>query len=193
MGAMVAVHSHRCCRRSSFQLPASSFQLPASSFQLARSFSRRREQSQPQKIRQDDQANNLQDFAEGIVRAYDLATTAPMGPVFVVSDADQQEEEIEPGRKLFIPKLRKRSQPTGDAVALAEAAKMLVAAENPVIIAGRYQRTAEGPKLLSQLAETLNAPVALGVGIDPNRHQPWSQLIPGTGDMVLEIELKRLD
>jgi len=110
-------------------------------------------------VKWDDQANNLQDFAEGIVRAYDLATTAPMGPVFVVSDADQQEEEIEPGRKLFIPKLRKRSQPMGDAVAVAEAAKMLVAAENPVIVAGRYQRTAEGPKLLAQLAETLNAPV----------------------------------
>jgi len=39
----------------------------------------------------------------------------------------------------------------------------------------------------------VNAPVVLGVGIDPNRHQPWSQLIPGTSDMVLEIELKRLD
>jgi hypothetical protein len=47
----------------------------------------------------------------------------------------------------------------GDAVALAEAAKMLVAAENPVIVAGRVQRTAAGPKLCSQLADTLQAPV----------------------------------
>src|SRR4029077_11747966 len=62
-------------------------------------------------VKWDDQAGNLQDFAEGIVRAHDLATTAPMGPVFVVIDADQQEEEIEPGRKLVIPKPRKRSQP----------------------------------------------------------------------------------
>ena len=59
----------------------------------------------------------------------------------------------------MIPKLRKRSQPVGDSVALAEAAKMLVAAENPVIIAGRVQRTDAGPKLLAQLAETLQAPV----------------------------------
>jgi acetolactate synthase I/II/III large subunit len=109
-------------------------------------------------VKWDDQATNLQDFAEGLVRAYDLATTAPMGPVFVVADADQQEEEIE-HEKLFIPKLRKRSQPTGDPVALAEAAKMLVAAESPVIIAGRVTRTAAGPKLIAQLAETLQAAV----------------------------------
>ena len=81
-----------------------------------------------------------------------------MGPVFNVIDADQQEEEIA-GHDLSIPKLRKRSQPVGDAVALTEAAKMLVAAENPVIIAGRVQRTEAGPKLLAQLAETLQAPV----------------------------------
>jgi thiamine pyrophosphate-dependent acetolactate synthase large subunit-like protein len=109
-------------------------------------------------VKWDDQGMNLQDFAEGLVRAYDLATTAPMGPVFNVIDADQQEEEIE-GHDLKIPQLRKRSQPVGDAVALAEAAKMLVAAESPVIIAGRVQRTAAGPKLLAQLAETLQAPV----------------------------------
>src|SRR5262249_20824039 len=77
-------------------------------------------------LKRDDQANNLQDFAEGLVRAFDLATTAPMGPVLVTIDADQQEEEIEPGRKLFIPKLRKRSQPVADPNALAEAAKLLV-------------------------------------------------------------------
>jgi thiamine pyrophosphate-dependent acetolactate synthase large subunit-like protein len=109
-------------------------------------------------VKWDDQADNLQDFAEGLVRAYDLATTAPMGPVFNVIDAEQQEEEIE-GHGLTIPRLRKRSQPVGDAVALAEAAKMLVAAENPVIIAGRVQRTDAGPKVLAQLAETLQAPV----------------------------------
>jgi len=110
-------------------------------------------------VKWDDQSTNLQDFAEGLVRAYDLAVTAPMGPVFVTIDADQQEEEIEPERKLFIPKLRHRSQSIGDPVALAEAAKLLVAAENPVIVAGRYTRTEAGPKLLAQLAETLQAPV----------------------------------
>src|SRR5215831_3684374 len=110
-------------------------------------------------VKWDDQANNLQDFAEGLVRAYDLATTAPMGPVMVVIDADQQEEVLEPDRKLFIPKLRTRSQPAADPNALAEVAKLLVAAENPVIVTGRYTRTEAGPKRLVQLAELLQAAV----------------------------------
>ncbi len=142
----------------------------------------------------DDQAANLQDFAEGMVRAYDLATTAPFGPVLVVIDADQQEEEIEPERKLFIPKLRQRSQPVGDPNALAEAAKLLVAAENPVIVAGRYTRSEAGPKNLVRLAETLNAPV-----VDernrmnmPNRH-PLNHSIRGAAmirqaDVILALE-----
>jgi acetolactate synthase-1/2/3 large subunit len=145
-------------------------------------------------VKWDDQAANLQDFAEGIVRAYDLSVTAPMGPVFVVIDADQQEEEIEPERKLVIPKVRKRSQPVGDPNAVAEIAKLLVAADNPVIIAGRYTRTEAGPKLLAQLADTLGAAV-----VDdrsrmnmPNRH-PLNHTERGgaalrAADVVLALE-----
>jgi acetolactate synthase I/II/III large subunit len=110
-------------------------------------------------VKWDDQAANLQDFGEGLVRAYDLATTAPMGPVLAIVDAVQQEDEIPPGEKLFVPKLRKRSQPVGDPNAVAEAAKILAAAENPAIITSRYTRTEAGPKLLVQLAEMLQAAV----------------------------------
>jgi acetolactate synthase-1/2/3 large subunit len=123
-------------------------------------------------VKWDDQAANLQDFAEGLVRAYDLATTAPMAPVLSVVDAAQQEDEIPAGEKLFIPKLRKRSQAVGDPHAVAEAARILGAAESPVILTSRYTRTEEGPRLLVQLAETLQAAV-----VDerfrmnmPNRH-----------------------
>jgi hypothetical protein len=38
----------------------------------------------------------------------------------------------------------------------------------------------------------VNAPVVMSVGA-PFRHQPWSQSIPGTGDMFFEIELRRND
>ena len=40
-----------------------------------------------------------------------------------------------------------------------EARALLVAAENPVIIAGRMARTPDGIALLVELAETLQAPV----------------------------------
>jgi len=110
-------------------------------------------------VKWDDQAANLQDFAEGLVRGYDLSTTAPMGPVLAVVDAAQQEDEIPSGERLFIPKLRKRSQPVGDPNAVAEAARILAAAESPVIVTSRYTRTEAGPRLLVQLAETLQAAV----------------------------------
>ena len=96
------------------------------------------------------------------MRGYDLATTAPMAPVFFSVDGDLQENPVEPGlaKGLSIPKLHTRSQPLGDINAVREAAKMLVAAENPVIYANRYARTENGPALLIELAELLQAPVA---------------------------------
>ena len=49
--------------------------------------------------------------------------------------------------------------PQGDDAALADAAKLLVAAANPVLIVDRVVRTAEGMAQLVTLAETLGAPV----------------------------------
>jgi acetolactate synthase I/II/III large subunit len=143
----------------------------------------------------DDQAVNLEDFGEGLVRAYDIATTVPMGPTLVVVDAEQQEEVIEPGRRLVVPKLNDRTQPSGDPNALAEAAKMLANAENPLIIVGRYTRSEVGPKQLVQLVELLQCPV-----VDvrnrmnmPNRHPLNHTQRAGAAirqaDVVLGIEV----
>ena len=62
-------------------------------------------------------------------------------------------------RSAFHSKMGVRTQPQGDSGAVREAAKMLVAAENPVIYANRYGRTENAPALLVELAEVLNAPV----------------------------------
>jgi thiamine pyrophosphate-dependent acetolactate synthase large subunit-like protein len=112
----------------------------------------------------DAQPTSLQATAESLVQAYDLATTAPMGPVLVTIDADVQEDPLHKDEesKLRIPKLRRRAHPQGDDESLREAAKLLVAAENPVIYANRYGRTEKGPGLLIQLAELLHAPVIDG-------------------------------
>jgi acetolactate synthase-1/2/3 large subunit len=61
--------------------------------------------------------------------------------------------------KLTIPKLNVPSPVAGDPNALREAAKMLVAAENPVIIADRYARSQKGVDNLVKLAELLQCPV----------------------------------
>jgi thiamine pyrophosphate-dependent acetolactate synthase large subunit-like protein len=112
----------------------------------------------------DAQPTSLQGAAESLVQAYDLATTAPMGPVLVTLDADLQEDPLENAEeaRLRIPKLTRRAHPQGDDESLREAAKLLVAAENPVIYANRYGRTEKAPALLVQLAELLHAPVIDG-------------------------------
>src|SRR6266851_2400039 len=99
-------------------------------------------------VKWDDQPVSLQHFAESAVRAYKVATTPPMAPVMLSLDAELQENPIENRDRLRIPKLTKATPPQGDDAALAELAKMLVAAENPVIICDRMARTQAGmPRL----------------------------------------------
>lgn len=109
----------------------------------------------------DDAPVSLTQFAESAVRAYKVMMTPPMEPVVVVADAVLQEEPMSDAdrRSARIPKLTLSSPPAGDSGAVAEAARMLVAAEDPVIIAGRVARTPAGLKLLVELAELLQAPV----------------------------------
>src|SRR5271154_1034686 len=89
----------------------------------------------------DDNPVSLGHFAESAIRAYKIAMTPPMEPVVIVADAVMQEEPIpEADRRLQIPKLTLAAPPAGDYGAVKQAAKMLVEAENPVIVAGRAAR-----------------------------------------------------
>jgi len=107
----------------------------------------------------DDQPLSLQHFAESVMRAYKIATTVPMGPVLITADGVLAEGSIYEEKKLSIPKLTLSIPPQGDSGAVSEAAKMLVAAQNPVILADRACRSQEGMKRIVELAEALNAPV----------------------------------
>jgi acetolactate synthase-1/2/3 large subunit len=121
-------------------------------------------------LKWDDAPASLQHFAESAVRGYRMAMTEPRGPVMLVVDAELQEEEMRDRAALKIPKLALASPPSGDAAAVAEAAKLLVAAEAPLIFAGDVARDEEGMRLLVELAETLQAPVQGGGRAMPNQH-----------------------
>jgi acetolactate synthase-1/2/3 large subunit len=147
-------------------------------------------------IKWDDAPLSLPHFAESAVRAYKIAMTPPCMPVVIVADADTQESPIPDGTDLRIPKLTLTAPPQGDSGAVAEAARFLVAAENPVILAGRAARTPAGLKLLVELAETLQTAV-----IDqrqrmnfPSRH-PLNQTLRGraaiaNADVILGLEVE---
>jgi len=112
-------------------------------------------------VKWDDYPMSLQHFAESAVRGYALACAEPSGPVFIVADGKLQEDPLKESeaRKLKIPRLTMPSQTAGDPNALREAARMLVAAEAPVIIADRYARSQGAMDDLVRLAELLQAPV----------------------------------
>jgi thiamine pyrophosphate-dependent acetolactate synthase large subunit-like protein len=106
----------------------------------------------------DDTPVSLSHFAESAVRAYNVSMTPPYEPIVIVADGALQEEPITE-KNLRIPKLVVSAPPQGDTGAVMEAAKLLVAAENPVIVAGRCARTPKGIDLLVELAELLQCRV----------------------------------
>jgi acetolactate synthase I/II/III large subunit len=135
----------------------------------------------------DDNPASLTHFAESAVRAYKIAMTPPMGPVAIVVDEKMQEEHVPPDAR--IPKLSIPTPPAGDSGAIAEVARLLVAAENPVILAGRAARTPSGLQLMVELAETLQASV-----VDSRRRLNFPTRHPLNGgshnqaDVVLALE-----
>lgn len=137
----------------------------------------------------DDLPISLPHFAESAIRAYKIAMTVPMAPVLIVADSDLQEAPIKDRSKLRIPKLTLTKPPAGDSGSVAEVARLLVAAENPVIVAGRAARTADGMKLLVELAETLQASVQGGGRSFPSRHPLNAAGGIRTADVILGLQV----
>src|SRR5712691_9518688 len=143
----------------------------------------------------DDTPASLQHFAESAVRAYKIATTPPTMPVLLVADGDLQETPMPAGERLHIPKITLASPPQGDSGGVSEAAKLLVAAANPVLIADRCARTPAGMKLFTELAETLQAAVVNQNGRMnfPSRHpldqSERARAVISEADVILGLEV----
>lgn len=146
-------------------------------------------------IKWDDLPVSLAHFAESATRAYKIAMTPPMEPVLIVADSDLQERPLLESEKLRIPKLTRTSPPQGDSGAVAESARLLAAAQTPVIIADRAARTGAGMKYLVELAETLQAPVVDQGGRMnfPSRHplnlSSRGRALVADADVILGLEL----
>lgn len=143
----------------------------------------------------DDAPASLPHFADSMVRAYRFAMTPPFEPVLLSLDADLQEDPAADRAGLQIPRYIPAAPPQGDSGAVQAAAKLLVDADMPVIVCDRLARTANGPHLLVQLAELLNAPVVdqFGRMNFPNTHR-LSQTgqggrAIGEADVILGLEL----
>ena len=145
-------------------------------------------------VKWDDLPISLQHFAESAVRAYKIAMTPPMMPVLLVADGGLQEDPIPPERPR-IPKLTLALPPQGDSNAVDETARLLVGAENPLLVADRLARTPAGMARLVELAEVLQAPVVDQGGRMnfPSRHalnhSDRARELVSSADVILGLEL----
>ena len=141
----------------------------------------------------DDQPGSLPATGEAIVRGYKIATTPPFGPVAISIDGHLQEADT--AEAIRIPKLTTTAPPQGDAGAVREAAKLLAAAQNPVIVVDRYARTENGQAMLVELAELLGAAVVDQYGRHnfpsrhPLNHTDRARAVISGADVILGLDL----
>ena len=108
-------------------------------------------------VKWDAQPTSIPGFAEAAMQGYALMMTPPFAPIMLMADTELQEQPVR--RRVTLPRRQRLTVPMGDPALVAEAARSLVGAANPVIIADRLVRTQAGMDALVQLAELLQAPV----------------------------------
>ena len=143
----------------------------------------------------DDTPWSLTHFAESAVRAYKLALTPPMAPTVLVLDGILMEDGVPRDNRLPIPRLTIPAPPQGDSGSVEEVARLLVAAESPLLVADRLARTPNGMTLLIELAETLQAGVIdQGSRMNfPSRHRlnqtQRAAAAVGEADVIVGLEV----
>ncbi|MDB5932537.1 MAG: ilvG2 [Polaromonas sp.] len=111
-------------------------------------------------IKWDAQPASVAAAQEAMLRAAQIATTAPQGPVYVCFDAALQESRLADKPVLPDPARYRAPAPARPSdAAIAQAAAWLSDAKRPVLLAGRVSRSEEGWAERIKLAETLNAEV----------------------------------
>lgn len=130
----------------------------------------------------DDQPASLPAAAESMLRASMIARTAPCAPVYVCFDVSLQEERAPDDIGLpDTSRFKKPLSPQPAPEAIQEAARLLAAAKNPLILIGRVARSTEGWQQRVELAERLNAGVLtdLKLGAAFPSHHPLLAAAPG--------------
>jgi acetolactate synthase-1/2/3 large subunit len=144
-------------------------------------------------IKYDDSPVSLDQFRESATRGYSIMTTPPFGSSLIVVDADLAENPAERTPMPIAPYHPVRP-PVGDPAAIAEIAKLLVDAQNPLIVTSRLSRTPAGPGLLVQLAELLEIPVIdtndrVNMPTNHYLYQSFNRTLVGQADVVLALEV----
>jgi len=111
-------------------------------------------------VKWDDQPYSLADVPDSFIRGYRIATTDPMAPVYINYDADIQEDAL--ASPIEVPDVSRYSGPApmqANPDALKRAARLLVDAKAPLVIADSLGRNPRTVPALIELAELLALPV----------------------------------
>jgi acetolactate synthase I/II/III large subunit len=111
-------------------------------------------------VKLDDQPASVAALPEAFLRAWRVARTEPMGPVYLCLDAGLQEQALE--RAVVLPdaaRFQPAAGPHADPRALDEAARRLAEARSPVIVVESLGRRPEATGPLCRLAELLASPL----------------------------------
>ncbi|HEX6006305.1 MAG TPA: thiamine pyrophosphate-dependent enzyme [Burkholderiales bacterium] len=151
----------------------------------------------------DNQPGSVPAAMEAVLRAAQIAQTAPHGPVYVNLDCALQEAKIEAMPEL--PDVMRYAppepvQPAPETVLAA--AKLLSDAKHPVMLAGRCSRSLEAWKARVALAEKLNMRVLTNIKLaaafptdhhlhpvpPSNRLTPAGQKLLAEADVILSLD-----
>jgi thiamine pyrophosphate-dependent acetolactate synthase large subunit-like protein len=146
----------------------------------------------------DNQPGSVPAAMEAILRASQIAQTAPRGPVYVNLDSTVQEARISalpPMPEVSRYRAPEPAQPARDLVAAA--AKLLSAAKNPLVLAGRSSRSLDAWNARVALAEKLSSPVLTNLKVAaafPTDHRlhvtpPFVRLSPEAQKLVAEADV----
>ncbi len=155
----------------------------------------------------DDQPNSVAAMPEAILRGRQIAETAPRGPTYVCFDVGLQEQKVE--NPPTLPDVSRYKPPAPAAPPpdlIADIAKLLHAAERPLILMGRVSRDESAWGERVKLAESLGAVVLTDLklgGAFPTEHPlhgapAGSRLTPPgvealkNADVVLSLEARDL-
>jgi thiamine pyrophosphate-dependent acetolactate synthase large subunit-like protein len=113
-----------------------------------------------QYVKWDDQPASIESIPESFIRAYRLATTEPMAPVYLCYDTEIQEKKI--AGEVSLPDLRRHGPPTriqAPEEAFENTIRWLLESRHPVLVADSAGRAEAAFDALVSLAELLAVPV----------------------------------
>ena len=146
----------------------------------------------------DNQPGSPAAATEALLRAAQIAQTAPKGPTYINLEVAMQEGKL--GLMPNLPDPTRNAPPQApqpSAALIAQAAALLSNAKSPVILAGRCSRSEAGWNARIALAEKLNAPVCTNIKLAaafPTDHRlhaaaPGAYLTDEAREMVRDADV----